>query len=614
MKRVSFVLLIIAIAILALVYAVHLAEHRAGSGVARLLPRNSVGFAHVPDFNATLEEWHQCDIYQIYREPAVQEFLHNPLSQPPAPDSIGAAFKDIQSLDAKDAFVGLTSITDDKPKLVAGFEFHCNQSTLDRVIGNWKSKINPSTKHEHVTYQKHDIELFSLATFSLAIVQDQEWIFASNDLEELKAVIDRADGRMKDAEALLTGDEAYRDMIKKIPSSYAFGGYFQPKPLIERLNAAAKSAGTTPNQLAALQQIRGISAATRFEHGKLHDVVFVSMPKQEQKTGAVKLNGLPLAPVTTIAFGATAIDFSKQIGVLFPTGTPNVLGPAAQRISEALAAAGIGTADWEAAFGSEFDLISDWSEQARWPSVTLTTAVKDPARGKKIIDALTQGAGLEERWEQSDRDGVHYWSLVAASNWLPIRPVMAMSDRMWITGLDITSVEATVERSRKSESRLDETDKYKQSAKQVPSPTTFFTYVDPGLIYTRLDATVRPFLMMGAAFLPAANSAVDLTKIPAPEVVTKHLSPIVASQYYSGDGYIGESIGPLTLNQAGIGVTVLGAMGAMAYHKFMPAGPSLFGGHSGSGSSAIPGIQRRRAPGSITAPAATATATPQPTP
>jgi len=165
MKRVSFVLLIIAIAILALVYGVRLAEHRAGSGVARLLPRNTVGFVHLPDFNATLEQWHQCDVYQIYREPAVQEFLHNPLTQQPKPDSVGATVKDIQSLEAKDAFVALTSVADDKPKLVAGFEFHCDQSKLDRVIGNWKSKVNPSTKHEHVTYQKHDIELFTLATF-----------------------------------------------------------------------------------------------------------------------------------------------------------------------------------------------------------------------------------------------------------------------------------------------------------------------------------------------------------------------------------------------------------------------------------------------------------------
>jgi len=155
MKRVSFVLLIIAIAILALVYGVRLAEHRAGSGVARLLPRNTVGFVHLPDFNATLEQWHQCDVYQIYREPAVQEFLHNPLTQQPKPDSVGATVKDIQSLEAKDAFVALTSVADDKPKLVAGP--HCRSPQILPVVRlriinpdlNFPGNAHPPTLTRH---------------------------------------------------------------------------------------------------------------------------------------------------------------------------------------------------------------------------------------------------------------------------------------------------------------------------------------------------------------------------------------------------------------------------------------------------------------------------------
>jgi hypothetical protein len=38
--------------------------------------------------------------------------------------------------------------------------------------------------------------------------------------------------------------------------------------------------------------------------------------------------------------------------------------------------------------------------------------------------------------------------------------------------------------------------------------------------------------------------------LPPPELVTKHLSPIVASHRYDGDGYVAESLGPITLNQA----------------------------------------------------------------
>jgi hypothetical protein len=55
-------------------------------------------------------------------------------------------------------------------------------------------------------------------------------------------------------------------------------------------------------------------------------------------------------------------------------------------------------------------------------------------------------------------------------------------------------------------------------------------------------------LLMSAAFMPAISDYVDVGKLPPPEVVTKHLSPIVSSQRYDSDGYVTESTGPVTLN------------------------------------------------------------------
>src|SRR5207237_8184575 len=109
---------------------------------------------------------------------------------------------------------------------------------------------------------------------------------------------------------------------------------------------------------------------------------------------------------------------------------------------------------------------------------------------------------------------------------------------------------------------LASSDSYKRAARSVPDPTNFFSYVDPGLLYSRLDATLRPMLFMSAAFLPAINEYVDLSKLPEAEVITRHLSPIVSSQRYSGRGYVAESIGPITLNQSGIGSALLGGLGA----------------------------------------------------
>jgi hypothetical protein len=106
--------------------------------------------------------------------------------------------------------------------------------------------------------------------------------------------------------------------------------------------------------------------------------------------------------------------------------------------------------------------------------------------------------------------------------------------------------------------------------RDVPTARQAFTYIDPALIYTRLDATLRPILFMGAAFLPGISDTVDLNKLPPVEVITNHLTPIVMSQSYDGNGYIAESAGTITLGQAIIGVGGIGGFAGVLYQHQLP--------------------------------------------
>jgi hypothetical protein len=124
-------------------------------------------------------------------------------------------------------------------------------------------------------------------------------------------------------------------------------------------------------------------------------------------------------------------------------------------------------------------------------------------------------------------------------------------------------VETAMKRDGSSTADLSSSQVYKAAARSVPAPTNFFAYVDAALLYSRLDATLRPMLLMGAALMPAMNDYVNVNKLPAPEVITKHLSPIVSSQRYERDGYMAESVGPVTLNQAAIGLGLPAAFWAM---------------------------------------------------
>jgi hypothetical protein len=114
---------------------------------------------------------------------------------------------------------------------------------------------------------------------------------------------------------------------------------------------------------------------------------------------------------------------------------------------------------------------------------------------------------------------------------------------------------------------------------KVPVGESAFNYVDT-VCCSNVSTRRCDRFLMGAAFSPALGKNVDPAKIPPPEAITKHLSPIVMSQRYEKEGYVTESLGPVTFRAATIGL--IGAIGVLyvdLQERFkggglLPAGPA----------------------------------------
>jgi hypothetical protein len=558
MKRILLVIIAGALAAVAILYGLRLAERTSTSAVTALLPRDTILLAHVPDFKHTREQWHQSDVYQLYSDPAVQDFLRNPLTQVPKKNSVTQTVREIEQLDLTDAFVALTSMANDNPKVVAGFRFRGNEEDAEKIIGRWRSQLWGKariTNRESVQYQQHKIDVVTGASFSWASVYDGHWFFGANDVTELKALLDRADGHVKNTAETLDRDETFRAARSHVPANYAALFYLRPKTFADKLAALRVLVGQqiAPGQRPMLDQIRSICGTTGFEKGKIHDVVYIGMPELEQDA-AFSRSSLALGTKETFFYLASLVDWSKRLALL--DSANGFFGASLKKIGTALAAAGITADDWKAAFGSELGILADWPGNAHWPSLFATLPVKDAARAKEIAGVLTRASDEDATWTETEKDGVRYFSMQSPVGLIGVHPTVAVSARVMVIGLDETSVEAAIQRSENRSSELSNSENYKNAARAVPAPTNFFAYIDTALLYSRLDATLRPILLMGAAFIPAMNEHVDLGKLPPAEVVIKHLSPIVSSQRYKGDGYIAESVGPITLNQSGIGLVV----------------------------------------------------------
>ena len=559
MKRFLLFLIIGVLGAVAFSVAVRVTRKTANAAVAAFLPRETIAFAHFPDFSGTRNDWYRSDIYQLYAEPAVQEFLRQPLARLRERDSFSQTTREIEQLDPKDAFVALTSMQNDSPKFVGGFRFHGSQTNAEMVIAKWRSHMGGSnaSRVETLDYQQHKIDNYTVGLVTVATAYDDHWFFASNDVTELKAVLDRADGRVQDRQSLLSADETFRAAMAEMPATYALCFYLQPKVFAEKLRS-----GVAPDQHTLLQQIRSICGSARFENGKMRDVIFVGMPRLEHDTELTR-NSVALGTKDSFLYLASLLNFSQQLALLDAGPTGNVLGAQAQKIAKAMAAAGVSADDWKAAFGSELGALADWPATMHWPFAFASVPVRDMARAKKIASVLARASDEDARWKETDRNGVHYLSMQPGAGFVIMRPTIAISDHIMIVGLDEHTVEAAIERSAHPNSELSSSPTYKNAAHSVPAPTNFFAYIDTALLYSRIDATLRPILLMGAAFLPAVNEHVDLNRVPPPEVVTKHLSPIVSSQRYKDEGYVTESVGPITLGQSGI--ALLGGLAASGY-------------------------------------------------
>jgi hypothetical protein len=566
MRRLILLIIALAAAGFAGWYYWQLSQRISSAPVSALLPRETIFLAFMPDFNRTRDEWHHSDIYQLYREPAVQDFLRKPLANLPTPKAFGAqTLQEIEQLDPKHAFLALTSIDNNNPRFVGGFRFRGSQEEAERIISRWRSTFlqqTPSAKREKLQYQRHEIEVVTAAPFSLATTYDRPWFFAATDLTELKALLDRADHRAKNPEATLDKDEAYRAAVSHRPANYAAFFYLQPKIFSERLAAlrAAVRSTPTPGETTMIEKMRCITGSMRFENGKIHDVLFLGMPKLERETTLTR-SSLSLGTKETFFYLSMLLNLGEKIDTL-----NQAAAFAGTKLLQALTDSGITADDWKGAFGLELSSLADWPSSAHWPSLLLTLPVMDAAKSGKIVEAVVRG-DEDATWTDTKKDGVRYFSKQSAASLVAITPTIALSNRILIAGFNPVSVEEAMKRSGAASAEFSDSQTYKAAERLLPEPTNFFAYIDTALLYSRLDASLRPMLLMAAAFVPAVAGSIDTTKLPSPEVITKHLSPIVSSQRYDSDGYVAESVGPITLDQTAIGVAILSSLGTAARQK-----------------------------------------------
>ena len=550
MKRFLLFVLVGAVVVLLVLFALRRQTGPARSAAAGLLPPDTALFFEIPNAEKSREDWHGTELYSLYREPAVQAFLQKPKAQVQERSALINGWREAGKLRMRDTFVAANSF--DALRLVGGFEFRCSWKEANTVIEGWKSRLlgkAGNAQRSTSDYEKHRIDVIAGEVTLASTIVGNRFLVATN-INDLTAMLDRVDGRVKTP--ALESDQNFREAIKEMPADYAWLFYVQPKQLGQKLAALRAQDGRAlpPDERTMIERVRSFSHATVFDGQKIREVDFAAMPRMFD--AKLTRDTLSIASPDTFLYFATIInlqqlDWNQMLG--------NAAASLAAGQKQALAQAGITPDDWRAAFGDEVSLIADWPTSARIPGVVATLTIRDSSRAKKIVSTLAATSG----WQSTIRDNVQYFTAPIGGSSLAISPVLAVSDRLLVIGGDSARVNRAVA-PPKNGTGLDRSPNFRNAAKLVPAPQQMFTYVDLGVLYSRLDATLRPILQMSAAFLPSMTEHIDPAKLPPAEVVARHLSPVVAAQSYAGNGYRSESVGTITIGQT-VGVAAAAWLG-----------------------------------------------------
>ncbi|MBA2242208.1 MAG: hypothetical protein H0W04_04885, partial [Chthoniobacterales bacterium] len=178
--------------------------------VTSLLPKETLAFVHLPDFNATRARWRETDICKLWREPAVQDFVQRPLSKMPDASVIQQKLREFETLGIKDAFFAVTAWEDQRTGLLAGFRFKGSAEDAEKIVGQWRTRLQanaPNARREAIMNEQHRMDVVTEGAITIATVYDRQWFFAANDVAALKIVLDRTNGRRKEPATTLAADE-----------------------------------------------------------------------------------------------------------------------------------------------------------------------------------------------------------------------------------------------------------------------------------------------------------------------------------------------------------------------------------------------------------------------
>jgi hypothetical protein len=531
--------------------------------VATWLPGDTILFEDIPDIHRTTERWPETELAQIIDEPEVQTFLERPMGEIPHRADLDQWLSQLRRIDPLHLFIAATAWNGSGfPSTIAGLYFTGSRQDMDAMVDNVRKKAQqtwPEGKSDIEKYGAGDIETFTTPGFTAALAFRGPWFFISSDEALLKATLDRFEGQ-RDPNSLAELP-AFTSTLQHLPPAADSIFFLRPALLADQAASFALMLNPTADTHAAdaIKKIDSVGLALKLDGDVMRDALYVVKSAPADETPLAR-DSLKLSSQDTIILTSARLGTSGPAQLPDAKSDPSGLLSLLNSYVKIFADQGLHSQQYDQAFGPESGFILDWPSAAVIPTPLVTLDVRDPKLARKFLDTLATlplAAGVE--FTHQDAGPISLYTLPSTGiGFFPIQVTLGLTDKTVIAALSVDSVKQAALRQNAHASGLDATEGYKKAAALVSAPTTSFVYVDVNAVFGRIYGLFRGVATMG--FIPHLSEYIDLGKLPAPETITRHLTPIVASGSVKDGGLLTESAGPITTIQATmVGAALLGA-------------------------------------------------------
>ncbi len=508
------------------------------SDSAKLAPASTVAFFSLPDLPRSAYRWPQTALGQIGAEKEVRAFLERPLNYLARQQGGNEAVEMLWKVKPARLFVAISSIAGEEPAAVIGFQFWGGKAAHDVAVARLRQELRRHGPAAEVTRESHEgdeITISSHGPVKVFAASHGQWGFLSTSGSAIRDALDRAAGRAKSPS--LAEDEQFGKAVSRVSTEPDALFYMHPGPILDLLLAVGQSYGAQaiPSQVEQLRKVEAISGSFKFDGANLRDTLFILRPNPP---GAGEITRAPLQFTSprTLAFLDFVTDFHGLADAL--TGTALFAkNPAFKdsRLSSLI----------PEAFGPECGLGVTWEPGQFKPDAVLAVQVADPAKAAEAMAAMVT---LFPEATVTEDSGLKLTNFPALAS-LAGNPTFAITGDFLLVALDGSEIIRAVNASKARES-LASAPGFIQSALEFRASNELLGYIDSRGIFEQAYPFVRQLVTVGTAMMPGASDIIDSSKIPQTEAIARRLDPITFTQSRRPDGYLLESKGPITFDQA----------------------------------------------------------------